>query len=345
MEGPVDLDALVSAIRSYPGVTRKHPISDVISGIPPVRPGAVDPDGGRGSVLADFGEDSAVIALDDDPDGEVLLVAADGIMATLLEANPWWAGYCSILVNAMDVAATGGVPLCMVNVVSIRDGDVGAELLDGMRAGVERFQVPMVGGHTHPDSEYSAIDVAVVGRARRGEVIYSHTAREGDAVVAAVDTVGSFHPDFEYSFDSTTTRGPEEVARRMLAARQLSQRGLLTAGKDISNPGTLGTLGMLLETSGLGAVVDPLAVPAPRDVDPTHWLLSYQGCGFVLTCAETHLGEVLEGLMSSGLEAARIGVVTSGRRLELMTKGAPGRAVLFDFETEHLTGCGPPAGS
>jgi putative methanogenesis marker protein 2 len=345
MEGPVDLEALVSAIRSYPGVTRKHTISDVISSIPSVLPGAVDPEGGRGSVLADFGEDSAVIALDNDPDGEVLLVAADGIMATLLEANPWWAGYCSILVNSMDVAATGGVPFCMVNVVSIREENVGAELLDGMRTGVERFQVPMVGGHTHPGSEYSAIDVAVVGRARRGEVIYSHTARESDAVVVAVDTVGTFHPDFKYSFDSTTTRSPEEVAGRMFAARRLSQKGLLTAGKDISNPGTLGTLGMLLETSGLGAVVDPLAVPAPRDVDPTQWLLAYQGCGFVLTCAETHLGEVLGDLSSSGLEAARIGVVTPGRRLELMTDGAPDRTVLFDFDTEHLTGCGPPSDS
>ena len=34
---------------------------------------------------------------------------------------------------------------------------------------------------------------------------------------------------------------------------RLGAQKLVTAGKDISNPGTLGTLGMLLESSGVGA--------------------------------------------------------------------------------------------
>ena len=33
----------------------------------------------------------------------------------------------------------------------------------------------------------------------------------------------------------------------------IARKHLLTAGKDISNPGILGTLGMLLEASGVGA--------------------------------------------------------------------------------------------
>ena len=343
MEGHLDLDALVDAIRRYPGVTRKHPIRDVIAYMPRVTPGAAEPGGPQGTILADFGEDSAVVALDDDPDGEVLMVAADGIMATLLEANPYWAGYCSVLVNAMDVACTGGVPFCMVDIISLRTGEVGTKLLEGVRAGVDKFRVPMLGGHTHPDAECSAIDVAVVGRARRGEVIYSHTARVGDVIVVAVDTEGRFHPDFRYSFDTTTEKTSEEVARRMFAARRLSQRGLLTAGKDISNPGTLGTLGMLLETSGRGAVVDPTLVPMPDRADPIHWLLSYQGCGFVLTCEAGDAEEVLDGLTSAGLGAATVGTVTEGHRLELESGASGGRRrTLFDFDIEPLTGCGPP---
>jgi putative methanogenesis marker protein 2 len=340
MDNVIDLDVLVDAIKSYPGVTRKHPIKDVVAFLPDVVPGSAEPNGPQGRVLADFGEDSAVVALDDDPDGEVLLVATDGIMATLLEANPYWAGYVSVLVNAMDIAATGGVPFCMVDVISLRTGELGTRLLEGIRAGVEKFRVPMLGGHTHPDAECSAIDVAVVGRARRSEVIYSHTAQVGDSIVVGIDTEGEFHPSFRYSFDTSTKQTPEEVARRMFAARRLSQRGLLSGGKDISNPGTLGTLGMLLETSGKGAVVDPTKVPQPRGVDPVHWLLCYQGCGFVLTCSPEHENAVLDGLVSNGLASATIGHVTEGDRLQLDVDDE--ERTLFDFSREPLTGCGPP---
>lgn len=344
MEHRPELGALVKAIREYPGVVRKHPIADIIPYLPRIEPGASDPESAHGYVLADYGEDCAVVAMDDEPDGEVLLVAADGIMSTLLGANPWWAGYCSVLVNAMDVAATGGVPFCMVDVVSIKEKRVGRRLMEGVRAGIEKFRVPMVGGHTHPDSEYNAIDVAIVGRARRSEVIYSHTARARDAVIVAIDIEGWFHRDFRYSFDSTTKRTPEEVARRAFAARRLSRQGMLTAGKDISNPGTLGTLGMLLETSGRGAVVDPFAVPRPARADFTQWLLSYQGCGLVLTCAQRDVRAVLGELRRSGLAAEYIGEVTSGHALELEVGEGGERATLFDFSKEPLTGCGPPGG-
>lgn len=340
MQTEVDLRYLVEAVRTYPGVTRKHPIKGVVDHMPRIVPGSAEPGVHQGRVLADYGEDSAVVALDDDPDGEVLMVAADGIMATLLEANPYWAGYVSVLVNAMDIASTGGVPFCMVDILSLRSDQVGTRLLSGMRDGSEKFRVPMLGGHTHPDAECSAVDVAVVGRARRSEVIYSHTARAGDAVVVGVDTEGEFHQDFRYSFDTTQEKTTEQVLSRMFAARRLSQRGLLTGGKDISNPGTLGTLGMLLETSGRGGVVDPNLVPVPDGADPVHWLLCYQGCGFVLTCRPEDSDEVLRGLTSRGLEAAEIGTVTDGHEMVLASGGR--RETLFDFGREALTGCGPP---
>jgi putative methanogenesis marker protein 2 len=341
MPDQIELVPLIEAVRTYPGVTRKAPIRGVVSYMPRMIPGSAELGSFTGRVLADYGEDSAVVALDDDPNGEVLMVAADGIMATLLEANPYWAGYVSVLVNAMDIASTGGVPFCMVDIISLRSDQVGTRLLKGMRDGVEKFRVPMLGGHTHPDAECSAVDVAVVGRARRSEVIYSHTAQVGDAIVVGVDTDGRFHPDFRYSFDTTTDKTTANVLQRMFAARRLSQRGLLTGGKDISNPGTLGTLGMLIETSGKGAVVDPGLVPIPEGADPTHWLLCYQGCGFVLTCRPDDTQEVLRDLEARGLEAADIGSVEKGSRFQLESDGR--RRTLFDFDREDLTGCGPPS--
>jgi selenophosphate synthetase-related protein len=71
-----------------------------------------------------------------------------------------------------------------------------------------------------------------------------------------------------------------------------------------------------------------------------HWLLCYQGCGFVLTCRPEDADEVVRGLGSRGLEAASIGQVTEGHRLVLTAGGR--EETLFDFDREALTGCGPP---
>ena len=37
-----------------------------------------------------------------------------------MNVNPYWAGYCSVLVNVNDIAAMGGKPLAMVNIMSIK---------------------------------------------------------------------------------------------------------------------------------------------------------------------------------------------------------------------------------
>ena len=48
--------------------------------------------------------------------------------------------------------------------------------------------------------------------------------------------------------------------------QEIGSRKLVTAGKDISNPGIIGTLGMLLEVSGKGADIDLTQIPKP-DLD------------------------------------------------------------------------------
>ena len=229
----MDLDKIVSAVRNYKGVTRKNIIADVIGHFPIPK--------GSG-VLWAFGEDAAVIEFGD----EALLLAADGIMEDLMEKNAFWAGYCSVLVNVNDIAAMGGIPLGMVSVVSMKKGEPKTEVLEGIRAAIEKFGVPMVGGHTHPDCNYSALDVAIMGHVKKDQVILSSTASEGDDIIFAMDISGKFTPNIPYSWDSTGGRTPSEVRSQVKIMNVLAQKRLLSAAKDISNPGCLGTLGMLL---------------------------------------------------------------------------------------------------
>ncbi|MDP2766811.1 MAG: AIR synthase-related protein, partial [Candidatus Methanoperedens sp.] len=94
--------------------------------------------------------------------------------------------------------------------------------------------------------------------------IRSGTAGAGDFIIAAYDMGGKVGPNSPYSFDSTTMKEPEAVREKYKVMEELGERKLVTAGKDISNPGLIGTLGMLLETSKKGARVDLEKIQALR---------------------------------------------------------------------------------
>jgi selenophosphate synthetase-related protein len=98
----------------------------------------------------------------------------------------------------------------------------------------------------------------------------------------------------------------------------------------------LGTLGMLLETSGVGAVVDLNFIPAPAGLKLSDWLKMYPGMGFVVTAEPENVHDVIDVFRDRGLTAARIGSVVNDRRL-VIRQGAK-EAVLFDFAKDTVTG-------
>ncbi|MBI4812872.1 MAG: methanogenesis marker 2 protein, partial [Methanobacterium sp.] len=111
---------------------------------------------------------------------------------------------------------------------------------------------------------------------------------------------------------------------------------LLSAGKDISNPGTLGTLGMLLETSNVGATVELELIPRHADVSWEDWLRLYPGSGFVLTAEEDNVQEIIEILENVNITTNVVGSIINDRKLYL-TSGND-EEVVFDFYTDKITG-------
>ncbi len=322
----MNLDELVKEIHSHPGVTRKRLISEVINFFPNVS---------GGEVLASYGEDAAVLAFGD----SVLLLAADGIMESLVKANPFFAGYYSILVNINDISAMGGKPLAMVDVLSMKDEKVCGQVMKGMERAVRKFGVPVVGGHTHPDCHYNAIDVSILGTAERHAVIYSHTAQVNDDIIFAMDLDGFFPEKLDFAWDTTSKKDDELCRKQMLIMNEIGKRHLVHAGKDMSNPGSIGTLGMLLETSGKGGSVDIDLIPRPKGVDFTQFLKSYQGCGFVVTARHEMSQKVIDLFESVGVTGSVVGKVDASSKL-VLRQGEEERT-LFDFSKEIITGCKP----
>jgi putative methanogenesis marker protein 2 len=281
-------------------------------------------------VLAAFGEDAAVI----EHNGEALLLAADGIWSRLMEADPYWAGYCSVLVNIHDIAAMGGRPIAMVDIFSATpDSGIREMVVKGMHDASEQFGVPIVGGHLHPDAPYSVIDVSILGCAKLDSVIYSHTAGDGDKVVMAIDLRGRVHPSCMLNWDSVTMKSAAEVRAQIQIMESIARDHLVTAGKDISNPGLIGTLGMLLEVSGKGAEIDLALIPKPdlaaHKITFDLWVRMYPGMAFILTAKEKNVPELVRRFASVGMEARSIGTVNTSKHLTVQYKGD--NTEVFDF--------------
>jgi len=319
------LDELAQSVRDFEGVARKRAIGPLVKWF--------DADLSTGN----FGEDAAVIERGD----ESLLIAADGIWSKLMDADPEWAGYCAVLVNIHDILAMGGTPLAMVDVFSASSAEVCNRVLAGMSEATKKFDVPVVGGHVHPDTTYNALDVAIIGTAKTDSIIYSCKAQEGQDVLAAVDLDGRVHPSCSLCWDTTTMKHPEMLRRQLQTMPRLGQQHLVSAGKDISNPGLLGTLGMLLEVSEAGAVVELDRIPIPDGMDMHLWLRMYPGMGFVLTVQPQNVQEVVSIFEAAGMAAAKIGEITGTRKLEITNNSE--KVVVWDFAQDTIMGIGAVA--
>lgn len=314
----LDFKKLVESIQEFDGVTRKNSIENVISLLN-------ESYNVSGDVVIDIGDDASAI---DIGNNQVILIAADGIWGRLMNNNPYWAGYCSVLVNVNDIAAMGGKPLAMVNIMSISHDEIYEDLLAGIKDACLKFKVPMVGGHLHPDGEVDSIGVAIVGIAEKDKIITSFDAEVGDKILVAIDLDGKPHEDFPLNWDTTYDKDPQLVRDQISAIQFLAENDYINSGKDISNPGILGTLEMLLETSEKGAVVNLLDIPIADNVSWENWLKSYPGSGFVFTAKEENCKDIIDYLADYSITAKVVGEITDGDSLFLLNNGE--KAELFN---------------
>lgn len=314
----MELSELVKSLQSFKGVSRKNSIEKVTKTLGDVY-------NITGDVLLDFGDDASAI---DIGDNQVVLLAADGIWGDLMNVDPYWAGYCAVLVNVNDIAAMGGKPIAMVNTMAVNNDEIYEDILSGIVDGCRKFNVPMVGGHLHPDAEYNSLDVAIAGIASKDSLITSSGAKVGDKVLVAIDTDGRQYPGIPLNWDTTYEKDAKLVQDQIKIMQKIAEEHLPSAGKDISNPGTLGTLEMLLEASGVGASVELEKIPRNEDVDWDMWLRAYPGAAFVMTAPEENVQAIIDALSPYSFEVAVIGDVIEEKKLYLSSGDE--KLVLFD---------------
>jgi AIR synthase-related protein len=277
------------------------------------------------------GDDAAALR---STDGYTLF-AAEGMRPEFVAADPWFSGFCSVLVNVNDIAAMGGRPWAVVDVLFA--GDEGAErVLEGIAAASELLGVPVVGGHTTRTKGPSGLAVAVLGRAR--ELIRGDGAKPGQKLVLAVDLRGAFRGTGG-NFNAATTTPAQKLRAALAVLPELAEAGLARAGKDISMAGTCGTLLMLCEASACGAELELERIPAPPGVDPLRWLTAFPSFGFLLAVDDEAVSRVCARFDAVGVSAGVVGSLTDSRRVELVA--ADRRELYWDLANTPLTGFGP----
>jgi len=295
---------------------------------------------GRASHSAWFPSPSAILNGDDAaalPDGEgFVLFAAEGMRSEFLAADPWFCGFCAVMVNLNDIAAMGGRPWAITDVLFMGSGE-NERVLEGMAFASEVFGVPIVGGHTSRVPGASFLAVSVLGKAKR--LISGHAARAGQTLLVAVDLRGTFR-GLGGNFNAASTASPEQLRAQLALLPELAEAGLVGAGKDISMAGVCGSLLMMLETSGVGARLDLARLPAPPNVDAFRWLNAFPSFGFVLSVEPGAVEEVRARFAAAGVACEAVGEVTSEPQLELQY--GKDRASYWDL-SEPLTGFGTSA--
>lgn len=322
-----ELREIVEAVRASKGVTRKRPIKEIYE--------KLSMTARYGNLSPSHGEDAAVIPRD----GGYLLLAADGMMTDLLVNEPYAAGKASVMATVNDIYATGGRPIGMVNVMASGDETQRALIVDGIAKGCRKLNVPMLGGHVHPDAPPGApsLGVAILGSARHP--LRGHMARPGDDLILAVDLNGRAGCRTVQSWDANSGKTAEELLHRLEALPIVAERKLSKAAKDISNAGILGTTAIMLENSGRGGVIDLPEIPRPDALPLKDWLLCFQSFGFILAAPPRHAPAVIDEFTRRHVDAAVIGTVVDEPLVHI--RSGDETRLLFDFRTDILTGVRP----
>lgn len=317
----LDLAALAKTLRSSHGLKAKADIGRVAARLGLSSAGAIP-----------VGDDCAAI-----PDGDgYLLFAIEGFMNEFVAGDPWFAGWCGVMVNISDIAAMGGRPIAVVDAVWADGEDNAVPVLAGLRAASERFSVPLVGGHTNIRTDRGQLSVAILGRAKK--LLTSFDAQPGERLVAAIDLRGRYREPFS-NWEAATDAPAERLRGDLELLPRIAEAGLSRAAKDISQGGVIGTAAMLAECSGVGMTIDVRDIPGPIGVDSARWLMSFPSFGYLLSVHPTDVPTVAALFEARGIACADIGEVTSDRRVTV-TDGHSAETI-WDFTQGPLLACGP----
>ncbi|MFX1256813.1 MAG: AIR synthase related protein [Promethearchaeota archaeon] len=273
-------------------------------------------------IFTDIGEDSATIKNKD----SYILITTDRIRTNFIETFPFGAGFSSILVSIDDIYACGGTPLAASLIMSFIDYNVGKEIIAGICAASNKFQVPIIRGHTNPYGTCYELSSTMVGEIRKEHYISAANAQVNDYIILAVDFDGRVGKASKYYYDTTTFKNSIEILKKRKAMNLIAEKHLAHSSKDISNGGIFGTLLQLIKYSGVGANVNIDSILIPPNLINLNYTLDiyiqmYLTTSFILTTPAHNCEQMINIFKTYGLHAKVIGKIIKEKNLLIINNG------------------------
>jgi uncharacterized protein len=309
-----DLPDLIERIRASPGVRGKSAI------------GMVSEIFQSTDWLAGPGDDGAVVR----DVGINLVVGGEAILPSFVIGDPYGAGIAAVTTNLNDLAAMGAWPLALVDTVTGPE-QLARQILEGMRWASGLYRVPVVGGHLSITEGPPALSAFGLGRADRP--LSARFAAAGQTLVSASCLEGRMRADYPF-FPSFDERG-ELLADDVRLLAEAASRGWVTAAKDVSMAGLVGSLAMLLECNKLGVLLDLDGLPVPAGVALERWITCFPCYAFLLCVPPEREAECLRAFAERGLAAAPVGTLDASGQLRVSSGGEV--ATAFDLSRESVT--------
>ena len=194
-------------------------------------------------------------------------------------------GWKALAVNVSDLAAMGGgepprqavisLGLPRATPISFVDG-----LYRGLRCCAKMFDVDLVGGDT-VRAPVIVVNVAILGEADRGSVVYRSGARPGDALLVTGRLGGSLKSGRHLRFRP-----------RLREAQALTARAKLHAMMDLSD-GLGPDLLKMCEASGVSAVLESVRIPRSAGCSLDQALNDGEDFELLIAAAPAQAGKLL----------------------------------------------------
>lgn len=274
------------------------------------------------------GDDCALL---DVPAGRQLALSVDTLIADVhfpAAADPALIAQKALRSNLSDLAAAGAEPLAFTLALSLptADPDWLAAFAQGLRSCADEFAIALIGGDT-TRARQTVITVQVFGLVPQGQALLRSGAAAGDGIYvsgtlgaarAALDVLDV--PALQLSADQRFWLKRYFMPRPRMTLG-VALRGIASAAIDISD-GFAADLGHILDSSGVGALVDAAQLPLPdalgAHADALDFAL-FGGDDYELCFTVPPAREEIVARFAAQLQVplARVGTITTDKTLRL----------------------------